>query len=445
MPHQAPVGRPCGSAVSRRLRLAGAGERQRDAERRAPARRGVRRRRSPRGPPPSPPRSTGPARCRRWRGRATGRRGRSARTPARRGRAPGRGRGRPPPPRRGRPRRATRTVDRRARRRVDARVGEQVAHDLAQARRRRPRTTTGPSALERRSAGRGPRPGRRRRGRAARARQVDRLALAAGGPGRAAPAAGGRRPARPSAAASASIRRMAASRSSGSRGGAAAEQLGVAAHRGERGLQLVGGVGDEPAQPRPRTPAARRTPPRCWREHRVERPRRGGPTSVRGVVVVDAPSERSPAAMALGGAADALERPQPQSHEPPRQHGQRSEHRRRPRPARSSSEPVEGRVDVGRAGTADDQLSPPAPRGARPRRAGQAAVATDSDAVGARRRRRRRRRGRRGRRAGSCSVAPEAPDLGALDAPRPSGARSWANGVGRQAARDPAAAAEEVV
>ena len=70
----------------------------------------------------------------------------------------------------------------------------------------------------------------------------------AGGPGRAGPAAAGRRPARPCAP---TRLRSGASRCPGRRalGGATPEQLRVAAHRGERRAQLVGGVGHEPPQP----------------------------------------------------------------------------------------------------------------------------------------------------------------------------------------------------
>ena len=46
-------------------------------------------------------------------------------------------------------------------------------------------------------------------------------------------------------------------------GGAPPEQLGVAADGGERGAQLVGGVGDEPAQALLRARRARRRTPRC--------------------------------------------------------------------------------------------------------------------------------------------------------------------------------------
>ena len=80
--------------------------------------------------------------------------------------------------------------------------------------------------------------------------------------------------------ASSSIRRMASRQVVGTLVGAVPEQLGVAAHGCQRGAQLVAGVGDEPPQPRPRTPRARGRPARSAPASRSA-PRSAGPPRCR--------------------------------------------------------------------------------------------------------------------------------------------------------------------
>jgi hypothetical protein len=117
---------------------------------------------------------------------------------------------------------------------------------------------------------------------------------------------------------------MAVSRSAG-RGGAprresAAEELGVAAHRGERGLELVGGVPHELAQP-PLGLAPLGEGLLDAAQHDVERPAQAADLGAR-VLVLDALGE-VPGRDGVGRGADPVQGAQPQAHEPPRQRPER--------------------------------------------------------------------------------------------------------------------------
>ena len=139
----------------------------------------------------------------------------------------------------------------------------------------------------------------------------------------------------------------------GAVGGAAPEQLGVAADRRERRAQLVRRVGDEPAQALPRTRRALlRTPPRSARASRSARARAGRPRCARrrarrggtGRRPRSRPRSRPSARAAAARAARPTSATQ----------RQREQHGRSPRPVSTSSELVQRRRDVGQR-DGDDQ------------------------------------------------------------------------------------------
>ena len=118
---------------------------------------------------------------------------------------------------------------------------------------------------------------------------------------------------------------IARSRSSGRCGGAAAEELRIGAHRGERRPQLVRGVGDEAPEP------ALRLLPRAEgrfdvAEHRVER--KAEPTHLGPLLgALDAAPEVAGGDRSRGR-FDRVERAQPDPHDPEPERCERRQHRR---------------------------------------------------------------------------------------------------------------------
>ena len=124
--------------------------------------------------------------------------------------------------------------------------------------------------------------------------------------------------------------------------GPAAEELGVAPHRGQRGLELVGGVPHELAQP-PLGLAPLGEGLLDAGEHDVQRAPEAADLGAR-VLVLDALGEVT-GRDGVGRGADAVEGPQPQAHQPPGQGAERRQggcaHRQL-----DPEEPSEGVVDV---------------------------------------------------------------------------------------------------
>ena len=168
----------------------------------------------------------------------------AARAPRRRCR--GRGRARSSVDRRRSRRRPTTSIGV-PRGRVHERVAQQVGEHLAQL-QRVAETIDGARRRSARSRARAPRARASCDGVARERGEVDRLAARARACSSRRASVSRSSTSTPMRSDSSSIRRIAFSVSSGSRGRAHAEQLGVAADRGERRAQLVRGVGEEAAQ-----------------------------------------------------------------------------------------------------------------------------------------------------------------------------------------------------